>query len=401
MKLTLDDFYLSNIDKNKIKDWLINIENSNTINKPFIITGKGGTGKTELVNIILKEYTIIYINSLINTNIPEYINNTLYKKDISKWFTNKTKDYKCIIFDNLYNTDKLFIREINNILTNIKKIKTPIFITSTDIYNKKLKLIYSKCIHINIEYTNLQFNNIVKKILYNKPIKIINEIIKKSNKNLNTVKVNNDYMDKRDNININVIDNNFNQDICFLTESLNEKLSISEIYIKYSSDYNIIGLNILENINNLYNEKNINTISKIYESICIFDLHEQFKSRNCIFTNINYSILYSIIIPYYHLHYNNLKLKDINYNSYISKSLIYTHHNVLPEYSNFQYKYYDILLKLIYTIHNNSSKQLIIKIFNKYKCNHKVFNYYTKIANLIYKKRISKNMLLEFNKLVN
>ena len=92
--------------------------------------------------------------------------------------------------------------------------------------------------------------------------------------------------------------------------------------------------------------------------------------------------------------------KNIVYNSYISKSLIYTHHNILEEYSNNQYIYYNILLKLIYSIHNNKNKQKIIEIYNKYKCNYKVFNYYTKLANLIYTKNISKNMLLEFNKLV-
>lgn len=400
MILTYDNFFLSNNDKKKINDWLINIENKNTVNKPLVITGKCGTGKTELLNIILKEYNIIYINTLINSNISEYINNVLYKKDISKWFTNKTKDYKCILFDNLYNSDKSFIREINTILNNIKNIKTPIAITSTDIYNKKLKLIYSKCIHINIEYSNLQFNTIVKNILYDKPIKIVNEIIKKSNKNLNTVKVNNDYIDNKDNIKLNKIDNNYNEDICNLTLSLNNKYSISDIYIKYSADYNIIGLNILENIINFYCVRNIDVISKIYESICIFDLHEQFKAKNCIYTNVNYSVLYSIIIPYYYLHRNKIKFKKINYNSYISKSLIYTHHNILPEYSNKQYIYYNILLKLIYTIHNENSKKLIVKVYNKYKCDYKIFNYYTKIANMIYKKNINKNMLLEFNKLV-
>ena len=168
-----------------------------------------------------------------------------------------------------------------------------------------------------------------------------------------------------------------------------------------SSDYSIIGLNILENIHTSYSCKNIGALCNIYKSMCIFDLHEQFKSRNCIFHNINYSLLYSIIIPYYYIHKYNLKLnKNIVYNSYISKSLIYTHHNILEEYSNNQYIYYNILLKLIYSIHNNKNKEKIVEIYNKYKCNYKVFNYYTKLANLIYTKKISKNMLLEFNKLV-
>ena len=149
-----------------------------------------------------------------------------------------------------------------------------------------------------------------------------------SNKNLNSVKVNEMYIKELTNLKLNSVDNNFNQDICFLTESLKNKDSIKNLYIKYSSDYGIIGLNILENIHNSYNCKNIKTICNIYKSICIFDLHEQFKSRNCIFHNINYSLLYSIIIPYYYIHTTNLKLnKNIVYNSYISKSLIYISNN--------------------------------------------------------------------------
>ena len=401
MILTLDDFYLSISDKNKIINWIDNFNNINFQNIPLVITGRSGCGKTELINIILKEYTIIYINILINKNIPEYINSVLYKKDISKWFTKNTKEYKSLLFDNLYCSDKSYIREINTILSNIKTIKNPIVITSTDIYNKKLKFIYSKSIHIHIDYSNLEFNNIVRKILPYKPINIINEIIKKSNKNLNSVKVNEIYIKDLSYLKLNSVDNNSNQDICFLTESLIYKDSIKNLYIKYSSDYSIIGLNILENIHTSYSCKNIGALCNIYKSMCIFDLHEQFKSRNCIFHNINYSLLYSIIIPYYYIHTTNLKLnKNIVYNSYISKSLIYTHHNILEEYSNNQYIYYNILLKLIYSIHNNKNKQKIIEIYNKYKCNYKVFNYYTKLANLIYTKNISKNMLLEFNKLV-
>jgi len=401
MVLTLDDFYLSNSDKDKIKKWLSNLDNINYANIPLVITGRSGCGKTELINIILKEYTIIYINSLINQNISEYIHNVLYKKDISKWFTKNTKEYKSILFDNLYCSDKSYIKEINLMLSKIDKINNPIVITSSDIYNKKLKLIYSKSIHIHINYSNLEFNTIVKKILPNKSRKIINEIIKKSNKNLNSVIVNDIYIKDIEDFKLNKVDNNLNQDICFLTESLKDKQSISNLYIKYSSDYNIIGLNILENIHNEYSSKNINTIIKIYESMCIFDLHEQFKSKNCIFSNIDYSVLYSIVIPYYHIHTNNLKLNStIVYNSYISKSLIYTHHNILQEYSNKQYIFYNILLKLIYSIHNDNNKKKIVIIYNKYKCNYKVFNYYTKLANLINNKKISKNMLIEFNKLV-
>jgi len=54
MILTLDDFYLSNSDKNKIIKWIGDFDNKNFKNIPLVITGRSGCGKTELINIILK-----------------------------------------------------------------------------------------------------------------------------------------------------------------------------------------------------------------------------------------------------------------------------------------------------------------------------------------------------------
>ena len=51
MTLSIDDFYFFSNDKIKINKWLLNLEN-NSNNIPLVITGKSGTGKTELVNTI-------------------------------------------------------------------------------------------------------------------------------------------------------------------------------------------------------------------------------------------------------------------------------------------------------------------------------------------------------------
>ena len=105
---------------------------------------------------------------------------------------------------------------------------------------------------------------------------------------------------------------------------------------------------------------------KIYNSICIYDNYELFKSKYSLYLNSNYSIFYGIYYPYYILHNSTLKLsKRISYNSYISKSLIYTHiHNLDFHYVN-DYEFYDLLIKLIYNIHKEKNKKLIVEIYHK------------------------------------
>lgn len=387
MTLSIDDFYLSSNDKIKINKWLLNLEN-NSNNIPLVITGKSGTGKTELVNTILKNYSKIYVNSLVNTNINQYVNSIIYKKDISKWFGN-SKEYKAIIFDNIINSDKVFIKEICSIIKNIKNIYSPIIITSVNKNNKKLLNIYSKSLHIDINYSNIEFNNIVYKLLKNTPINIINELIRNSNKNLNYI-INNKLYIKDSIIKLNNIDiSNYDNDICILTNKIKNNYNITELNNIFCSDYNIISLNILDNI--IYNNS-IFGISNIYYSIVLFDIYEQFKIKNSIY-NYDISILYSILLPYFYIHKYNIKLNNkIKYNSYISKSLIYTHNMSINVYYS-KYIHYYILVKLF---NQNYNKNVLLKFINKYKCNKKIFNNMIKLYNLILNNKVLTNIDIKY-----
>lgn len=395
MKLSINDFDLSSIDINKINNWLLNLDNK-VSNIPLVITGNSGSGKTELVNVILEKYSKIYINSLISNNINEYINSILYKKDICNWFGN-TKEYKAIIFDNILNTDKIYIREIDKIIKNIKNIYSPVIITSINLNNKKLLNIYSKSIHIHLNYSNIHYNNIVYNLLKDVPKNIINELIRKSNKNLNYIKNNRLYI-KNSYIKLNEIDlNNYNNDMCSLTNKLKNKYTISELFTIYSSDYNIISLNMIDNI--IYNNKNLNIISKIYNSIVLFDIYEQYKIKHFIY-NYDLSVLFSIVIPYHYIHKYNIKLnKIIKYNSYISKSLIYTNNIYKDTYNScYQYIYYYILLELFI---NNYDKNIMLKFLIKYKCDKKIFNFMIKLYNLIFSNKLNKNDIKKINLMYN
>ena len=58
MDLTIHDFFLSDIDIQKIYNW-INSFNNDDKKPPLFISGYIGCGKSTLVDIILKDYTSI------------------------------------------------------------------------------------------------------------------------------------------------------------------------------------------------------------------------------------------------------------------------------------------------------------------------------------------------------
>ena len=385
--MNLNDFFLSKKDKNNINSWL------KTFDKPLYVSGKTGIGKTMLVNTILKDYTQVIIDHNLISNISKFIYKTIYEKDISMMFSKK--EYKSIIFDNILYTDRIIIKELKNIIT--KKHKNPIVIISNNINNKQIQSIISKCLHIHLQYTFQQFKYIVKS-KYNY---ITDDLIYKSNFNFHAIQENMKYF-KNNYLNIIIQDiDSHEEDINILTKNLNNYYTLDELFINYSCDYNVISLNLLDDIYKSINNNNIKDLLDIYNSLCIYDNYELFKSKYNLYTNTDYSIFYSICYPYYILHNSSLKLsKNISYNSYISRSLIYTHIRNLVSYFNNDYEFYDLLIKLIYNIHKDEYTKNIIEIFHKYKCNKKIFNYYIKLANLIYNKQINKSMIQEFNNLV-
>jgi hypothetical protein len=394
-ELNINDFYLSKDDKLKLNDWIDSLKNNN-IKKILFITGNTGCGKTKLTDLILKNYTYININNnLLNVKINEYINDCLNKNDISMMF-NKNK-YKGIIFDNLLSINKTIIKEIKYIIKNIHKYsKNPIIITSNDKINKNINIIRDKCICININYSTYNLNNIIDKI-YDKKISIKNKnkLINKYNNNISNIIINkNEYINTNFSI-IHEIDDN-NKDVINLTEDLKKDINITDLFTRYSCDYNTISLNILDNIYKNYNEDNIYDIIKIYSSLCQYDIFEIYKNKNLLFNDINTSLLFSIVIPYHYIKKKNILHNNIKYNTYISKSLIYTHNNVTL-YKNYnQFNYYDIIIRLLYM----NKLYLVKDIFNKYECNKKILNYYIKLSNIIYNKKINNKIIKEVYKLI-
>ena len=295
MDLTIDDFFLSEIDKESINNW-INSFNNNDVKSPLFISGNIGCGKSTLVDIILKGYTHININdNLLNINTNQYIQDCLNKKDISMMFKKK-KFYKSIIFDNIIPTDKNMIKELKLILGSLNKYThNPIIITTDNYINKNINTIKSKCIHIDIKYTDKEMKTILDKIFKKKiTLKCKKEIIKNNRNNISHIITNKHLYINNE---VNYMDNN-NEDIITLTDGLKKDMNINDIFIRYSSEYNVIGLNILDNIYNNYNINNVNIIVNIYKSLCLYDNQEFYSNKNLIFDVTNISVLLSIVFPY-------------------------------------------------------------------------------------------------------
>ena len=123
----ISDYILHLLNKKKFCDeWI----QSKYKQKPIIIMGPPGSGKTKLAEYILKEFTQIYIgteNIKQIRNFTEYLNDILFKKSITMLFNSKNH-YKSIIFDDLElikNNDKQLFQSI--IINAVKNMKIKFF----------------------------------------------------------------------------------------------------------------------------------------------------------------------------------------------------------------------------------------------------------------------------------
>lgn len=262
-------------NKDTIESW------KSKLDKPLLILGNHGSGKTTLAKKLLNKYTIITIDETIKYPIP-YIDSVLNRKDISMMFSNQR--YKALLFDDSFDINSILIKNIIK-----KKYKnTPIIITLSNI---NIKIFFTKFYVIKLSNT----------------------------KNIQRI-----YSQKKKN-------NNY-----------------------FETQYNTIGLNILDNIDDYNND----IILNVYNSLCIYDIYEKKRDIN-IFMRIDYSILFSCIIPIFYV--GNISLKN---NSYLSKSIIITN--------------------LIGIIGNNYESYYLDFLLNKPQ-NKKVNNIYKRLLNLCIK----------------
>jgi hypothetical protein len=370
--------------------------------KPLLIYGRPGCCKSIFSKYILNDYSIITID--INfckskKDFNEIINLSLYKKDVEMMFSDKT--YKSLLIDDIdyiIQNEKKTAKQIINFIKKIKHSnKFPIILCGNFKYeNIRYEKIYDYCIPIHMNFTHENIKCLTNKYFINDCMKQLNidTLIKKSNYNFHNIKTNIEFHKDYNNIEL------YEKKI-INTDCMGQLLSntMVENFRFITCDSIIIGFNILENLIK-YNMENLEYIDKIYEYNCIGD------SFSCIINNnINehyeYLKLYHIIIPLFYVKQLNYTFTNMNYNKYISRSIIYTHNQNLLNKSSINYK---IIMELYGLIETYSKETDFIKKSEKLysikqyifinniseKIYHKFIKYYEWLYHFTIKKELSK-----------
>lgn len=362
--------YIINLHNKRtfINEWLSNKYKE----KSLYIYGNPGIGKTTIANYILKDWVKLHIKSDFcksSTSFEDFINDSLYKKSITMMFDKNI--YKALIIDDIYyiqmNDKKLFKSIIN---FSKKKIKNhPIIYIFNNINHKNFKIIIKKSFPFKIDIGENQLIKITKNFFIKdkkKNNEMIRELVKKSNNNLHNIIVNIHFY--KDNFeNIKEYDT-YNTELSEHIKILYNKKTISELYNNSYTDYNIIGLNILENfhiwIKKLDDKKKILITKQIYELLSISEIYSSMIHENNNWNYIDNIITCNIVFPIIILKKYNVSIGSIIYNKYISKCIIHIHNCKLLNIGNIDTNILYFLYRLIenyYKINDNDNDKCKIK----------------------------------------
>ena len=381
------EYPLSTIHKGVVETWLSNKD------KPLFIRGDDGCGKSTLSKNILKNYHIVEINSyhLKHSNIEDTVKSSLFKKNILMMCSGN--HYKALLIDDLQlfiSYDKTNLKKIYNLLKTIDYSKYPTIIVCNMKTHKYINMINNVSYTIILTHNTKFYKSIISSENKLSTTKL-NKIIKASNNNLHTMKINVSLKsDKDSNFTIDEVIN-----ILFT-----KGLTIPDIYRYVSSEYNIISLNILENVSRIIKKNYISTLYSIYDTICIGDYVESKYLDKDI--DIDIILFFLCICPYIYskenININNYKYK---YNSYIGRSIIQINNQSILSTSTIDYiQLLTILYKLYispqgdYSINNYAINNFDInKIISQDNFDIKILEKQIKLFNYYYNKTMNKKQL--------
>lgn len=306
------------------------------INKPLIIYGNPGTGKTTLAKKLLND-TILTIIDFYNTreqkNIKHYIVNSLKRKNITLMMNiNKNRG---LLIDDIHIIYKNDLKNYHNIISFLKEknfYNSKIIITCSEgfLSNKYMKSLKYEKYKINIKDNYL---DICDNIIENRKITIPKEkkerLIKKSNYNLNIL------ISFIDNSDIDEKDEYYSDDI-ISEKIINKDIKYSEI-VRVSNDSKII-LNLLDNVYNyISNKKDLLNIYDSYNNYLLADNYSKEYNRDII------PIYTTCVINYYSNIKNYNRYKSVNY--YFNRSSLSINNKIILD--SFNVKFRMILLYMI------------------------------------------------------
>lgn len=299
-------------------------------NKPLLIHGNPGCGKTHLALELLKDTILLHLDSLHLKdikNIKKYIIDRIQKRNITLMFA-ESKETRGLLIDDLHIFHKYDKNSFNGIIDFLKEKKyynNKIIITcdTSFLNNKYLKRIVLKRFYLKMDYNEYYKTclSIAKSKNYKYNLDELDSKIYESN--LNFHKFKSDCSRCVDNVSIR---DNFDGIEECTKQLCKERYDLNEIFRYCSGDEKIILLNMMENTGS---DKNI---YKIYNFINIFNHKDIFLKE--------YELL-NIPIGFINK-YMNLNHKII-YNRYTSRNMI-THKNN-KKYDEYLYYLIDTYIK--------------------------------------------------------
>tara|TARA_B100000519_G_scaffold79329_2_gene68609 strand:+ start:378 stop:1556 length:1179 start_codon:yes stop_codon:yes gene_type:complete len=386
---TRSEYILKLLHKKRfVNDWI----NGKYKEKPIIIYGPSGIGKTSLANHIIQSFVKVEVNidfTKNNKSLSTFLDLSLYKKSITMMF--ETVKGRAIIFDDLKHIqrhDKSLFKQILDF--SKKKITHPVIYIFNDINHKLIQLIYSKSYPIHISFTKKQFKDIVQKFYPSKDSINYTELIEKSNHNFHNIQINLDFYQSKTN---QIHSFQKDEDELFtLVKKVYTTPRLEDIYRFVMNDYNIISLNILENCihwifrSKIHYKHKMRLINHIYRSYCIGDLFNMGLQRNYDWELINHSITFTTIVPLKSLYRYNIKMNKMIYNKYLSRSIIYTYNNKLLSSNNLTIN----ILSYIYSLMKSKKYKEALNLCNYYKVEKKICEKFSKYFLSDHKKEVQK-----------
>ena len=379
--------------KTFINQWI----NGKYKEKPLIIYGEPGIGKSSLAKYIMKNFVTIEINIDFCKNcksLEGYLDSSLYKKSITMMFENVKE--KCMVFDDLKHiqeNDKSLFKQI--IQFSKKPLTNPVIYIFNSISHKMIQTIYNRSFPIQIYFTKYQLIDIIKKFYCNENNINYKELIDKSNSNFHNIHINLEFYQGKTK-QIHKYNRNNTEELVVFLHKIYKMKDIEEIYRSVISDHNIISLNILENCifwifssNKLNYHNKIILINNIFHSYCSGDIFH----KHILYLNdwdlLNHMITGTIVNPILYLSLSKIKIDKIEFNKYLSKSIIYTYNNKLL----YSYGLTIDILSFIYSLLLKKEYQKVKNFCSYYQVNSKIFEKFMKYFIPDYKnKKIIKNL---------